>query len=119
MGLTSLAIIHKSWIQRLGLGNRHSHIGILPFCAACAVGASPARLHFMAAATAIWCATNVDLQEVKISSALTVEKRISIADSLLLSLCFLLSCREAQDPAPIRNLAVLHFWAPVQGLVMQ
>ena len=42
------------------------------------------------------------LKVVKVSSALTVEKRISIVDSLLLSLCFPQSCREAQDPALTR-----------------
>jgi len=117
MGLTSLAIIPKSWIQRLGPGSHH--IRILPFCAAFAVGVSLAHLHSMAAAMATWCATHVDLQEVKVNSALTVEKRISIADSLLLSLCFLPSCREAQDPALTRSLAAPHFWAPAQELVMQ
>jgi len=119
MGLTSfLAIIPKSWIQRLGPGSHH--IRILLFCSAFAVGASLAHLHSMAAAMATWCATHADLQEVvKVSSALTVEKRISIVDSLLLSLCFPQSCREAQDPALTRSLAAPHFWAPAQGLVMQ
>ena len=63
---------------------------------------SPVHLHSMAAAMDTSCAVHADLQEVKVSSALTVEKRILVADSLLPSLCFLLSYREAQDPALTR-----------------
>jgi len=72
----------------------------------------------MAAAMATWCAIRADLQKVKLSDVLTVEKKISAADSLLPSLCSLQSCKEAQDPALIRNLAVPHFWALAQGLAM-
>ena len=48
------------------------------------------------------CMTYLLLKVKKVSSALTVEKRISLADSLLPSLCFLPSCREAPDPALTR-----------------
>jgi len=110
-------IIPKSWIQRLGPGSQLAEI--LRFCAAFVVRASPAHLLSMAAAMVTWCATHADLQKlkVKVFHAVTVEKRRSTAASLLLSLCSLLSCKEA-DPVLIRNLAAPHFLVLAPGLAM-